>query len=123
MFFYIFCDFQIVVRLPNGKILLAEEQYVDFYHNIMTLEVTSDAKLKPVDVYEQLHSPEIKEGIDVVALSRDFYTCSLVESRGVVHIDYPYFGCEQLVSSTCSGSEVSIYHLVLLLYIHFYKFA
>ncbi|XP_074338145.1 uncharacterized protein LOC141675509 isoform X1 [Apium graveolens] len=96
--------YYIVVRLPDGNILLAEEDYVDFCHNIITLKVSSDAKLEPVDL--DLPSPEIEEGIEVVSLSRDFHTCSLLEGSRIINIDYPYFGCEQLVSSTCSGSEV-----------------
>lgn len=100
------------MRLPDGDILLAEEDYVDFCHNIITLKVTSDVKqLKPVDL--DLPSPEMEEGIEVVSLSRDFNSCSLLEGSGIIHVDYPYFGCEQLVSSTCYGSEVSIYRLVL----------
>lgn len=99
--------FQIVVRLPDGNILLAEERYVDYYNNIMILEVSSESEMKPVD----LNSPEIVEGAEVVALSRDFYTCSLSESSGVISMKYPYFGAEELLSSTCSGSQVSMYFL------------
>lgn len=96
-------NYYIVVRLPSGKILLAEEHYVDYYHNIMTLKVSSDAKLDTVELYSL---PSFEEGVEVVALSRDFYTCRLSESSGTIHTDYPYFGCELLGSSTCVGTEV-----------------
>lgn len=95
--------FQIVVRLANGNILLAEEHYVDYYLNIVTLKVKSDVKLKPVEQYP--YSLETVEG-DVVALARDFYTCKLVTCSGLIRMEYPYFGCENLVSSTCSGGKV-----------------
>ncbi|KAK1402549.1 hypothetical protein POM88_002154 [Heracleum sosnowskyi] len=84
-------DYYIVIRLANGKILLAEEDYV---------KVNSDTTLKPVE-----RDVETVEGV-VVALGREFYTCKLLESSGVIRKDHPYFGCELLVSSTCSGSEV-----------------
>ncbi|KAK1402535.1 hypothetical protein POM88_002140 [Heracleum sosnowskyi] len=93
-------DYYIVIRLANGKILLAEEDYVDYYNNIVTLKVNSDTTLKPVE-----RDVETVEGV-VVALGREFYTCKLLESSGVICKDHPYFGCELLVSSTCSGSEV-----------------
>lgn len=96
-------NYYFVVRLPSGKILVAEEHYVDYYHNIMTLKVSSDAKLDTVELHS---APSIEEGVKVVALSRDFYTCRLSESSGTIHSDYPYFGCELLGSSTCVGTEV-----------------
>ncbi|KAK1402581.1 hypothetical protein POM88_002186 [Heracleum sosnowskyi] len=97
-------NYYFVVRLPSGKILLAEEHYVDYYHNIMTLKVSSDAKLDTVELHSS--APPIEEGVKVVALNRDFYTCRLSESSGTIHADYPYFGCELLRSSTCVGNEV-----------------
>lgn len=100
-------NFQIAIRLANGKILLGEEDYVDHYNNIVTLKAESDATLKPV---ESISSPVETIGEFVVALGREFYTCKLLESSGVIRTDHPYFGCEQLLSSTCSGSEVSISH-------------
>lgn len=100
------------MRLPSGKIIFAEEQYVDYYHNIMTLKISSNAKLKTIELYSPLST---EEGVEVVALSRDFYTCRLSESSGTIHSDYPYFGCELLGSSTCVGNEVCVYdcHFVL----------
>ncbi|WJX66655.1 hypothetical protein P8452_51192 [Trifolium repens] len=95
-------ELQITVRLANGKILLAEEDYVDYYHNIVTFKVKSDAKLRPLDIYSPL---ENLEGVEVVALERDFYTCKLSENCGLFCKDYPYFGCELLASSTCGGNQ------------------
>ncbi|WJX66645.1 hypothetical protein P8452_51184 [Trifolium repens] len=97
-------ELQITVRLANGKILLAEEDYVDYYHNIVTFKVKSDAKLRPLDIYSPL---ENLEGVEVVALERDFYTCKLSENCGLFRKDYPYFGCELLASSTCGGNQAS----------------
>ncbi|CAJ2678333.1 unnamed protein product [Trifolium pratense] len=96
-------DYYIIVRLANGKMLLAEEDYVDYYHNIVTFKVKSDAKLRPLDLYSPLQN---LEGVEVVALDRDFYTCELSERCGLFSKDYPYFGCEQLASSTCSTTRV-----------------
>jgi hypothetical protein len=110
----IFFNFQITVRLANGKILLAEEDYVDYYHNIVTLKVKSDAKLRPLDIYSPL---ENLEGVEVVALERDFYTCKLSENCGLFCKDYPYFGCELLASSTCGGNQVSTSFCAIILYI------
>ncbi|KAL6557878.1 hypothetical protein OROMI_018228 [Orobanche minor] len=96
-------DYFIAIRLANGKILLGEEDYVDHYNNIVTLKVNSDVTLKPVERYS--YPVETAGGL-VVALGREFFTCKLSESSGVICKDHPYFGCELLISSTCSGSEV-----------------
>lgn len=96
-------EYYIAVRLASGKILLAEENYVDFYNNIVTLEVNSDAPLIPFEGY--LDPIETVDGV-VVALGREFYSCKLSESSGFIRKDHPYFGCELLVSSTCDGGEV-----------------
>jgi hypothetical protein len=72
----------------------------------VTFKVKSDAKLRPLDIYSPL---ENLEGVEVVALERDFYTCKLSESCGLLRGDYPYFGCEQLLSSTCSSGQVRIF--------------
>jgi hypothetical protein len=85
--------------------LLAQEDYVDYYHNIVTFKVNSHAKLRPLNL-----SPlTIQKDIEVVALARDFCTCKLSESGGLLRPDYPYFGCEQLLSSTCSSGQVRIF--------------
>ncbi|XP_045826047.1 uncharacterized protein LOC123918127 isoform X2 [Trifolium pratense] len=100
-------DYRIVVRLANGKMLLAEEDYVDYYHNIVTFKVNSNVKLipldlfSPVDLLRPLDSYSNLQGVEVVALARDFYTCELTESCGLFSRDYPCFGCVQLASSTC----------------------
>ncbi|KAL6513403.1 hypothetical protein OROGR_020889 [Orobanche gracilis] len=96
-------DYFIAIRLANGKILLGEEDYVDHYNNIVTLKVNSDVTLKPVERY--LYPVETAGGL-VVALGREFFTCKLSKSSGVIRKDHPYFGCELLNSSTCSGSEI-----------------
>ncbi|KAK1402573.1 hypothetical protein POM88_002178 [Heracleum sosnowskyi] len=98
-------DYYIVVRLANGKILLAEEHFVDYYHNIAIFKVSSDVKLKPAE----LDSPPLEtlEGVEVVALGRNFHNCKLSESSGLIRLDYPYFGCEFLSSSTCSSTQAS----------------
>ncbi|KAK1402582.1 hypothetical protein POM88_002187 [Heracleum sosnowskyi] len=93
----------IAVRLASGKILLAEENYVDFYNNIVTLKVNSDAPLIPFESY--LNPLETVDGV-VVALGREFYNYKLSESSGLIRKDHPYFGCELLVSSTCGDGEV-----------------
>ncbi|KAK2377572.1 putative protease Do [Trifolium repens] len=95
-------NYYIIVRLANGKMLLAEEDYVDYYHNIVTFKVNSDAKLRPLNLSPPL---PIQQDIEVVALARNFCTCKLSESCGLLRGDYPYFGCEQLLSSTCSSGQ------------------
>ncbi|KAK1402587.1 hypothetical protein POM88_002192 [Heracleum sosnowskyi] len=102
---------EIVVPLPNGKILLAEEHYVDYYHNIMTLKFSSDVQLKHVELSSS--PPEELEGTQAVALRRDFYNCNLSETSGIIHKDYPYFGCDQLISSTCAGYKTALQMLEL----------
>jgi hypothetical protein len=89
--------------------LLAQEDYVDYYHNIVTFKVNSDAKLRPLNLSSPL---TIQQDIEVVALARDFYTCKLSESCGLLRGDYPYFGCEQLLSSTCRVGQVSFMNQV-----------
>jgi hypothetical protein len=80
----------------------------------VTFKVKSDAKLRPLDIYSPL---ENLEGVEVVALERDFYTCKLSENCGLFRKDYPYFGYELLASSTCRGNQVSTSFCAIILYI------
>lgn len=72
--------------------------------------MNSDVKLQPIEL-DSPDSPspslETLEGVEVVALGRNFHNCKLSRSIGLIRMDYPYFGCEFLASSTCSSNQTA----------------
>lgn len=94
----------LIVRLGDGTLLLATEDYVDFYHSLLTLKVQSATELKVVDLTAK--QADIVDGMNVCALGRSFYTCSLIDSPRELHLEDPLFGCDDLLRSTCSASGI-----------------
>uniref|UniRef100_A0A803MHW6 PDZ domain-containing protein n=1 Tax=Chenopodium quinoa TaxID=63459 RepID=A0A803MHW6_CHEQI len=92
----------IIVRLADGTLLLGKEDYVDYYHNLLTLRVKSTMKIKAVDLRsKQVDWDDLVDGMKVTALGRMFPFCSLFDHGGDLHLQYPYFGCGELLSSSC----------------------
>ncbi|KAK1381576.1 hypothetical protein POM88_028320 [Heracleum sosnowskyi] len=97
-------DLHMIVRLGDGTLLLATKDNVDYYHNLITLKVKSAIELKVVDLAAK--KADIVGGMDVCALGRSFYTCTLTNSPGELHLQNPLFGCDDLLRSTCSVSVI-----------------
>ncbi|XP_074369648.1 putative protease Do-like 14 isoform X1 [Apium graveolens] len=93
-------EFSIIVRMTDGTLLLAKEDYVDYYHNVLTLKVKSTIESKVFDLRSS--QAEIVEGMNVIALGRNFDTCALVDNNGDLNLEYPNFGCGELLKSTCA---------------------
>ncbi|KAK1381579.1 hypothetical protein POM88_028323 [Heracleum sosnowskyi] len=94
----------LIVRLGDGTLLLAAEDYVDLYHNLIILKVKSDVEVKVVDLMAK--QEDIVGGMNVCALGRSFYTSSLIDSPGKLHLEDPLFGCDELLRSTCNISMI-----------------
>lgn len=92
---------------------------MNFYHNLITLKVKSAIELKAVDLAAK--QADIVGGMNVCALGRSFYSLSLTNSPGELHLQNPLFGCDDLLRSTCSVSVV-LFLLILSLSIQSSKF-
>lgn len=90
--------------MVDGTLFLAKEDYVDYYHNLLTLRVKSTLELKVLDLRPR--QADIVEGMNVIALGRDFDTRLLLDYSGKLNLEYPYYGCDELLRSTCSASAV-----------------
>lgn len=101
--------FQLIVRMTDGTLLLAKEDYVDYYHNVLTLKVKSTVELKVYDLRSK--QAEIVKGMNVIALGRNFDTYSLVDNNGNLNQEYPSFGCDELLRSSCATAVISFFLL------------
>ncbi|XP_010685117.2 uncharacterized protein LOC104899600 [Beta vulgaris subsp. vulgaris] len=93
-------NYYVAVRFVNGMIEVGEEDFVDFYHNLMTVKVKCLTNVKAVSIDT---AQEVEDGTEVVSVGRGFLG-TLVEGRGILHKEYPYFGCQELWGSNCQGS-------------------
>ncbi|CAO2831521.1 unnamed protein product [Amaranthus hypochondriacus] len=92
----------IIVRLTDGTLLLGKEDYVDYYHNLLTLRVKSTMEIKAVDLRsKQVDWDDLVDGMKVTTLGRMFPYCSLIDRGGDLLLQYPYFGCGELLMSSC----------------------
>lgn len=90
--------------MVDGTLLLAKEDRVDYYYNLLTLKVKSTFERSALDL--ESRQADIVEGMDVIALGRSFNDYSLCEYSGELYLEYPNFGCNELLTSTCRTSEV-----------------
>lgn len=109
-----FTFFQIIVRTIDGTLFLAKEDYVDYHYNLLILKVKSTIELKVVDL--RCRQADVVEGMNVIALGRAFHTCLLFDTTGELYLEYPNFGCEELLRSTCGFSKVFSLFLFYLVY-------
>lgn len=112
-------EFHIIVRMADGTLLLAKEDRVDYYYKLLTRKVKSTTELNVVDLRSR--QADIVEGMNVIALGRLFFTYSLCDYTGELYLKYPYFGCNELLTSTCRTSEVfldSYYFMIVVRYVH-----
>ncbi|XP_057520535.1 putative protease Do-like 14 [Amaranthus tricolor] len=92
----------IIVRLADGTLLLGKEDYVDYHHNLLTLRVKSTMEIKAVDLRsKQVDWDDLVDGMKVTTLGRMFPFCSLFDHGGELLLQYPYFGCGELLRSSC----------------------
>ncbi|KAL6566158.1 hypothetical protein OROGR_001773 [Orobanche gracilis] len=96
-------DFHLIVRMEDGTLHLAREDHVDYYNNLLTLKLKSRIELKVVDLRCQ---GDIVERTSVIALGRSFCTHVLCDFPGELYKQYPYFGCEELLRSTCHAPKM-----------------
>lgn len=107
------------MRFVNGMIEVGEEDFVDFYHNLMTVKVKCLTNVKAVSIDT---AQEVEDGTEVVSVGRGFLG-TLVEGRGILHKEYPYFGCQELWGSNCQGSTwvtTEVNNILLSLLLYFY---
>lgn len=98
----------IIIRLADGTLLLGKEDYVDYYHNLLTLKVKSTTELNFVDLRsKEAVCEDLVDGMTVISLARMFPLCSLSDYAGELCLEYPYFGCQELLRSTCHVSAES----------------
>lgn len=97
-------SFQLIVRLTDGTLLLAKEDYVDYYHNLLTLKVNSTVELKVLDLRSK--QADIVEGMNVTALGRNFDTLSLLDFSGKLYLEFPHCGCNEILRSTLRTTVV-----------------
>lgn len=105
--------------MADGTLLLAKEDRVDYYYKLLTRKVKSTTELNVVDLRSR--QADIVEGMNVIALGRLFFTYSLCDYTGELYLKYPYFGCNELLTSTCRTSEVfldSYYFMIVVRYVH-----
>lgn len=100
--------------MADGTLFLAKEDYVDYHHNLLTLKVKSTLEPKVVDLRSR--QADIVDGMNVIALGRSFDSCLLFDKTGELYLEYPNFGCEELLRSTCGFSEVFSLFLFCLMY-------
>ncbi|KAK1380444.1 hypothetical protein POM88_027188 [Heracleum sosnowskyi] len=98
-----FFEFHIIVRMVDGTLLLAKEDRVDYYYNLLTLKVKSTVELSVVDLKSR--QADIVDGMHVIALGRSFYDYALCDYSGKLYLEYPKFGCNELLTSTCCTPE------------------
>ncbi|KAL2903848.1 Serine protease Do-like HtrB, partial [Bienertia sinuspersici] len=67
----------IIIRLFDGTLLLGKEDYVDYYHNLLTLKVVCE---------------DLSDGMSVISLGREFYSCCLLNRPGELTVVRPWFG-------------------------------
>ncbi|KAK1381398.1 hypothetical protein POM88_028142 [Heracleum sosnowskyi] len=96
-------EFQLIVRTKDGTLLLAKEDYVDYYYNLLTLKVKSTVELNVVDLRSK--EADIVDGMNVIAMGRDFDTCSLLDFSGKLYLENPHCGCDEILRSTCRTTE------------------
>lgn len=100
--FYFF--FQLIVRMADGTLLLAKEDHVDYYYNLLTLKVKPIVEPEVVDLRSR--QAGVVDGMEVISLGRCFLASTLYHSRGKLSEYPPYFGCCELSKTDCGIPEV-----------------
>lgn len=96
-------EFHIIVRMADGTLLLAREEHVDYYHNLLTLKVSSSVEVEVVDL--RCRQADIVDGMKVTSLGRDINNSVLLDVTGELSEARSRFGCDELLSSSCVISE------------------
>ncbi|KAK1381610.1 hypothetical protein POM88_028354 [Heracleum sosnowskyi] len=97
-------EFHLVVRMADGTLLLAKEEHVDYYHNLLTLKV--NPTLEPGVVDLRSRRANIVDGMKVISLSREFNNSVLRDSIGELSLERAKFGCDELLTSNCGICEI-----------------
>ncbi|KAK1381432.1 hypothetical protein POM88_028176 [Heracleum sosnowskyi] len=97
-------EFHLIVRMADGTLLLAKEEHVDYYYNILTLKVKPIVEPEVVDLRSR--QVDVVDGMKVISLGRSFFTSTLYDSSGKLYDYPPYFGCCELLTSDCGIPEI-----------------
>lgn len=97
-------EFHIIVRMADGTLYLAKEDNVYYYLNLLTLKIHSTVELETA----YLSPVGIVEEMDVHAVGRFFYPHTLCDhsTPGKVYLDQPFFGCNELLKTTCRTFKI-----------------
>ncbi|KAK1381426.1 hypothetical protein POM88_028170 [Heracleum sosnowskyi] len=97
-------EFHLIVRMADGTLLLAKEEHVDYYYNLLTLKVKPIVEPEVVDLRSR--QTDAVDGMKVISLARSFFTSTLYDSSGKLNECLPYFGCCELLTADCGIREI-----------------
>ncbi|KAK1385411.1 hypothetical protein POM88_023146 [Heracleum sosnowskyi] len=97
-------EFHLIIRMADGTLLLAKEEHVDYYYNLLTLKVKPIVEPEVVDLRSR--QTDVVDGMKVISLARSFFTSTLYDSSGNLNECLPYFGCCELLTADCGIPEI-----------------
>ena len=100
--FYFFI--QLIVRMADGTLLLAKEDHVDYYYNLLTLKVKPVVEPEVVDLRSR--QAGVVDGMKVISFGRSLLTSTLYGDRGKLFEYPPSFGCYELSATDCGIREI-----------------
>lgn len=100
---FIFAFFQLIVRMADGSLLLAKEEYIDYSYNLLTIKVKPLVEPEVVDL---ISGQDLVDGMKVISLGRSFFTSAFYASVGKLYEYPPSFGCSELLTTDCGIPEV-----------------
>uniref|UniRef100_A0A164XCM1 PDZ domain-containing protein n=1 Tax=Daucus carota subsp. sativus TaxID=79200 RepID=A0A164XCM1_DAUCS len=96
-------EFHLIVRMADGTLLLAKEEYVDYSYNLLSIKVKPMVEPKVVDL---ISGQDLVDGMKVISLSRSFFTTAFYSSVGKLCEYPPSFGCSELLTTDCGIPEI-----------------
>nr|XP_017253191.1 PREDICTED: uncharacterized protein LOC108223434 isoform X2 [Daucus carota subsp. sativus] len=97
-------EFHLIVRMADGTLLLAKEDHVDYYYNLLTLKVKPVVEPEVVDLRSR--QAGIVDGMNVISFGRSLLTFTLYGDRGKLSEYPPSFGCYELSATNCGIPEI-----------------
>ncbi|KAL1807243.1 hypothetical protein ACET3Z_030311 [Daucus carota] len=102
-------EFHLIVRMCDGTLLLAKEEYADFYNNILIVKVKSQVELKALDLTNSTdagweRSADAVKNVAVVG--RSFFSYAFQDSVGELDGEYGSFGCHKLLRTSCYAPQI-----------------
>ncbi|WOG95716.1 hypothetical protein DCAR_0415043 [Daucus carota subsp. sativus] len=97
-------EFHLIVRMADGTLLLAKEDHVDYYYNLLTLKVKPVVEPEVVDLRSR--QAGVVDGMKVISFGRSLLTSTLYGDRGKLFEYPPSFGCYELSATDCGIREI-----------------